>query len=418
MTAEIIAIGTEILLGNIVNTNASFLAETLAALGINTYHQQVVGDNPERLREALKNAFETADLVITSGGLGPTEDDLSKETGAQFMGAKLVMDETARAHIEGYFTKKHLIPTPNNWKQAELPEGCTPFYNHNGTAPGFALEKDGRTLIMLPGPPSEIVPMVKECMIPYLRSRSDAVLVSRTLHTAGKGESALEAQFHDQMVSMTNPTLAPYAKEGMVDLRITARAKTEEEALSLIAPVEKDLCDLMGQDVLGIDEDTIESVVVDLLKQRHWTVATAESCTGGWVCGRLVNVSGASDVVNGGLVTYTNEMKQQLLGVKKETLDAYTAVSEQTAGEMAEGAARVFGTDTAVSVTGLAGPGEGMTDSFGKLIPVGTICFGVYVKGKIDTFTVTYRRNRNSNREISTFKALDLLRRCILNDNL
>ena len=411
LTCEIIAIGTEILLGDIVNTNASHMARGLASIGVNTYHQQVVGDNPQRLKEALQEAYQHANVVITSGGLGPTEDDLSKETGAEFFGLPLEMNEKARAHIEAYMNRTRRTITENNWKQAMLPQGCIPLYNDNGTAPGFILDKDQRILIMLPGPPSEIVPMFDEQVIPYLKSFSGQVMVSRTLHICGIGESSVEDKLHDQMLAMKNPTLAPYAKEGIVDLRITAKAATEQEARTMIRPVEDQIRSMFGNYVFGADEDTLEGTVVNLLEKRGWKIATAESCTGGWVSGRIVSFPGASAVLEGALVTYSNEAKMEHLNVRKETLDAYGAVSEQTAREMAEGAAKAFHTETAVSTTGIAGPTGGSREK-----PVGTVCSGLYVNGKVSAKTVHFSRRRNSNRQLAAVQALNLLRLAILEE--
>ena len=409
LTAEIIAIGTEILLGDIVNTNAAYLARGLASLGINTYHQEVVGDNPARVLETFERAFERANLVITSGGLGPTQDDLSKEMGAQYFGVSLQEDAEARAHIEKYMHRLGRRITDNNWKQALLPEGSIALYNHNGTAPGFILNRDERILIMLPGPPSEMIPMFEEQVLPYLRSLSDDVMISRTLHTSGVGESAVESILHEQMQAMTNPTLAPYAKEGTVDLRITAKAKTKKQALDMIAPVEAEIRQIFGQQVFGADDDTLESVVVELLAERGWHVATAESCTAGWASGQIVNYPGASKVLEGGFVTYSNEAKMNLLGVKQETLEKFGAVSEQTAAEMASGAAKVLGTETAISITGIAGPGGGSPEK-----PVGTVCVGVYCNGKVKTNRYQFSRNREANRRLSVVRALDMLRLFIL----
>lgn len=409
LTAEIIAIGTEILLGDIINTNAAHLSQGLALLGINTYRQQVVGDNPARVKEALEEAYQRANLVITSGGLGPTQDDLSKEMGAQYFGVALKEDPEARAHIEQYMHRLGRKITENNWKQALLPEGSLPLYNHNGTAPGFILNRDERILIMLPGPPSELIPMFDEQVIPYLRTLSEDVMISRTLHICGTGESVVESLLHDQMQEMRNPTLAPYAKEGIVDLRITAKAHSEEEARQMIQPVEEEIRNLFGQQVFGADGQTLESVVVELLAQRGWKVATAESCTAGWASGQIVNYPGASQVLEGGFVTYSNEAKMALLGVRAETLERYGAVSLETAKEMAEGAARALHTETAISITGIAGPGGGTAEK-----PVGTVCVGVYCNGTVSAEKYRFSRNREANRRLSVVKALDLLRLAIL----
>ena len=413
MRAEIIAIGTELLLGNIVNTNAAHLAEGLAAVGIDNYRQQVVGDNPERLTEALEAAYKRAEIVITSGGLGPTGDDLSKETAAAYFDRALVMDEKARDHIREYMDNLGRRATENQWKQAMLPEGAIPLYNTNGTAPGFILEADGRTLIMLPGPPSEIVPMFDLQVLPYLREKSGSMLISRTIHLTGIGEAAIESELHEEMLTMSNPTLAPYAKEGIIDLRISAKAESEEKAREMIEPVEAMIRQRFGNYVMGADDDTLESVVVTLLKERGWKIATAESLTGGWVAGRIVSFPGASEVFEGGFVTYSNEAKIALLGVKPETIEKYGVVSEEVAGEMARGAAEKLGCEVAVATTGVAGPTGGTEKT-----PVGTVCFGVYVKGRIETSTVRYTRNRNSNRDFSVVGALNRVRVGILNDNI
>ena len=409
LTAEIIAIGTEILLGDIVNTNAAYIARGLASLGINTYHQEVVGDNPERVLQTFERAFERSNLVITSGGLGPTQDDLSKEMGARYFGVSLKEDAEARAHIERYMHRFGRTITENNWKQALLPDGSIALYNYNGTAPGFILTKEERTLIMLPGPPSELIPMFDEQVLPYLRSLSEDVMVSRTLHICGVGESAVESILAEKMQQMTNPTLAPYAKEGIVDLRITAKAKSNEAALAMIQPVEEEIRAIFGNQIFGADEDTMESVVVELLAKRGWHIATAESCTAGWASGQIVNYPGASKVLEGGFVTYSNEAKMALLGVKKETLEQYGAVSVETAAEMAIGAARALHTETAISITGIAGPGGGTEEK-----PVGTVCIGAYCNGKIQTRRYQFSRNRAANRHLSVIRALDLLRLFIL----
>lgn len=411
LQAEIVAIGTEILLGDIVNTNASYLARGLARLGINTYHQEVVGDNPERLTRTLAHCYESSNLVITSGGLGPTGDDLSKETAAAYLGARLVMDEKAREHIESYLTRRGREVTPNNWKQAMLPEGCVPFYNDNGTAPGFALEKDGKILIMLPGPPSELVPMFDRQVLPYLSRYTDTVMVSRTLHLCGPGESYIESRLHEDMMKMTNPTLAPYAKEGTVDLRITAKASSRQQAQNMILPVEQKIREMFTEAVFGADSDTMESVVAGLLKGKGYRMATAESCTGGMAAARMVNFPGVSDVFNGGIVSYSNEAKVHLLGVSPSTLDRYGAVSEQTAREMAAGACKALNAQAAVSTTGIAGPGGGTAEK-----PVGTVCFGVCVNGKISSYTYHFARQRNSNRLLASVCALNLLRLALLHE--
>ncbi|MBR3393273.1 MAG: competence/damage-inducible protein A [Firmicutes bacterium] len=407
LKAEIIAIGTEILLGDIINTNASYIARGLALLGIDTFHQQVVGDNPARVKQAFEEAYRHANLVITSGGLGPTEDDLSKEMGAEFFGVPLYMDEIAKDHIAGYMLRRGRTITNNNWKQAMLPEGCIPLYNDNGTAPGFILSKDEKILIMLPGPPSEIIPMFDDQVIPYLRSISDEIMISRTLHICGMGESAVEDKLHDEMISMKNPTLAPYAKEGIVDLRITAKASSEEECRDMILPVEEHIREMFGDLIFGADGETLTDAVLQLLRDHDLTVSAAESSCGGLITDRFVRQSGVSDRLIGSVTAYSNPSKISLLGVKEDTLAKYGAVSEETAIEMAEGAARIFGTQAAVAETGIA-------EQTSSSKPSGMVCVAVKVGDRIESETMVFSRRRNSNRELAAVYSLNLLRRVLM----
>ena len=357
-TAELIAVGTELLLGNIANTDAQMLSKGLSALGINVYYHTVVGDNPQRLKAAVEVAKGRADIIITTGGLGPTCDDLTKNVLAECFGRKLVYDEASAQRIRDYFQQLHpgRPMTENNLQQAYLPEGCTIFSNDWGTAPGCAFEADGVRVIMLPGPPNECTPMFEHRAVPYLQALADGVIASRTLKIFGMGESAVEARLRDRMNALTNPTLAPYAKTGEVELRITAKAATVEEARALIVPVEKEVRDIFGPLVYGADVASMEEVVLGLLKEKGLTMGTAESCTGGLVAKRLTDLSGASAVFKGGVVSYTNEVKAGVLGVPQEMLDEFGAVSAQVAQAMAQGARKVLGCDLAVSLTGVAGP--------------------------------------------------------------
>ena len=357
-TAELIAVGTELLLGNIANTDAQMLSKGLSALGINVYYHTVVGDNPQRLKAAVEVAKSRADIIITTGGLGPTCDDLTKNVLAECFGKKLVYDEESAERIRDYFQRLHPggTMTENNLQQAYLPEGCTIFSNDWGTSPGCAFEADGVRVIMLPGPPNECTPMFEHRAVPYLQALADGVIASRTLKIFGMGESAVEAKLRDRMNALTNPTLAPYAKTGEVELRITAKAATVEEARALIVPVEKEVRDIFGPLVYGADVASMEEVVLGLLKEKGLTMGTAESCTGGLVAKRLTDLSGASAVFKGGVVSYTNEVKAGVLGVPQEMLDEFGAVSAQVAQAMAQGARKVLGCDLAVSLTGVAGP--------------------------------------------------------------
>ena len=357
-TAELIAVGTELLLGNIANTDAQMLSKGLSALGINVYYHTVVGDNPQRLKAAVEVAKGRADIIITTGGLGPTCDDLTKNVLAECFGRKLVYDEASAQRIRDYFQRLHpgRPMTENNLQQAYLPEGCTIFSNDWGTAPGCAFESGGVRVIMLPGPPNECTPMFEYRAVPYLRALADGVIASRTLKIFGMGESAVEAKLRDRMNALTNPTLAPYAKTGEVELRITAKAATVEEARALIVPVEEEVRDMFGPLVYGADVASMEAVVLGLLKEKGLTLGTAESCTGGLVAKRMTDLPGSSAVFKGGVVSYTNEVKAGVLGVPQAMLDEFGAVSAQVARAMAQGARRVLGCDLAVSLTGVAGP--------------------------------------------------------------
>ncbi|MBR6652112.1 MAG: competence/damage-inducible protein A, partial [Anaerotignum sp.] len=321
MRAEIMAVGTELLLGDILNTNAQFLAQELANLGIEVYYQTVVGDNPQRLKDTIYHAFSRADLIITTGGLGPTEDDLTKETAAEYFGVDLVLDEKALARIQAFFDRIGRPMTENNVKQAMVPatNGIV-LYNDNGSAPGIIIEKDGKTIVMLPGPPKETIPMFLNQVKPYLAQKQEYTFISRILRVANVGESAMAAQVQDIMDAQTNPTIAPYAKDGEAILRITAKAKDEAEANAMIDPVAARLKERLGDAVYAEGETDMQTVVAEMLIEKKLTVAVAESCTGGMIASRLIEYPGISEVLLEGCVTYSNDAKMRRLGVKAETL--------------------------------------------------------------------------------------------------
>lgn len=374
-TCEILCVGTELLLGDIVNTNAAYLSRRLAELGISVYHQSVVGDNPERLKKALSEAAQRADLIITSGGLGPTYDDLTKETIAEFFGRRLIRNEEILASITSHFTEMGRKMTENNKKQADIPEGAIVIKNDYGTAPGVIIEDDekGTTAIMLPGPPRELEPMFLYEAMPYLMKRSGNVLVSRNINIFGMGESSVENILRSLMESSENPTVAPYCKEGEVRLRVTAKAENSEKAYKMCSEtVGKILETEVASAVYGIDTDSIEEELVRRLKESGKTIATAESCTGGLIAKRITDISGSSAVFLGGCVTYANSAKEGLIGVSRESLRRYGAVSEQVALEMARGVRHAVGADIAISTTGIAGPDGGTPDK-----PVGTVWVGI-----------------------------------------
>lgn len=408
MTVELISVGTEILLGNIVNTNAAFLAERIAALGLSCYHQSAVGDNEERLEDAIRLALSRSDLVILSGGLGPTKDDLTKEVTAKVFGKKLVEDAHTKERIQAYFERIHSSKiTSNNWKQALIPEGATVVENHNGTAPGLILKgENGKTAILLPGPPNEIKPMFERDIAPYLNRLQPEGIYSKMVKVCSIGESRAETMVADLMDAQTNPTLAPYAKTGEVHFRVTATAKDEETANALMEPMVKELYERFGDKIYTTEEEvTLEEAIVELLKEKNMTVTTAESCTGGLLAGRIMNVAGASAVYNEGYITYSNGAKEKLLGVSGDTLEKYGAVSAETAAEMAKGAANAAGADAALSVTGIAGPDGGSKEK-----PVGLVYVGCFVKGRVRTEEFLFTGNREKNRDYAVVRALTVLR--------
>lgn len=410
MTVELICVGTELLLGNTVNTNAAFIAEKCAMLGLSMYYQSVVGDNPKRLEDQIRTAKERSDVVILSGGLGPTQDDLTKETAAKVMGRALVEDERAHREIEEFMARRSRSITENNWKQAFVPEGCKVLYNPNGTAPGIIMEEGSTRMILLPGPPNELIPMFEEQVYPYLKESQPEIICSRMVKLCGIGESSAETKILDLIEKQTNPTVAPYAKTGEVHLRITAKAASEEEAYRLIAPVEDELQRRFG-DLIYTDDPkvTLEMAVYELLKKNRLTVTTAESCTGGLLAGRLINVPGISEFLKEGYVTYSNEAKQKLLGVPEDILQQYGAVSSQTAEAMAAGGARAADADIGIAVTGIAGPDGGTAEK-----PVGLVYMSCYCKGKLYTQKNQYTGSRSKIREYSVASALTLLRKAIL----
>ena len=414
MTVELISVGTEILLGNIVNTNAAYLSEQCAALGIDLYYEVSVGDNEERLAEAVRGAMSRADIVILTGGLGPTKDDLTKEVTASVLGRDLVEDKHTRERIEDYFKKLNGKKiTENNWKQAQIIEGAIVLDNENGTAPGLIVEtEDSKRIILLPGPPNEMMPLFKKKVFPYLNKLHPSVLYSKMVKICGIGESMAETLIADMIEKQTNPTIAPYAKTGEVHLRVTAGADSIEKARQLVKPVVKELKKRFGDNVYSTDEEeTLEEAVVNLLKRYDLTLVTAESCTGGLLTGRIVNVAGASEVLKEGFITYSNKSKRKYLDVNKATLKKYGAVSAQTAKEMAKGAAIGSDCDTSIAITGLAGPDGGTEEK-----PVGLVYISCYVNEKTVVKEYNFKGNRQKVREASVVAALDLLRRTIISN--
>ena len=411
-TVEILSIGTELLLGNIVNADAQMLSQGLSELGLNVYYHTVVGDNPLRARDAVEIAKKRADIIITTGGLGPTCDDLTKNVLAEAFGKKLVFHEESAQRIRAHFERIGRPFTENNLQQAMLPEGCEVLSNDWGTAPGCAFEADGTHVIMLPGPPSECTPMFRYRAVPYLLKLSEGVIASHTLKFFGIGESLVEARLRDQMNAMTNPTMAPYAKEGECELRITAKAATDEEAQALLKPAVEQVKELFGDLVYGVDVSSLEQTVFQLLKEKNMTIGCAESCTGGLIAKRMTDLSGASQVFKGGIVSYTNEVKANVLGVPQDMLDQHGAVSAPVAQAMAEGARKVLNCDIAIATTGVAGPNK---DDRGN--EVGTMFVAIATKdgAYVRPLTLGTRPMRQRLRTQTAHHAFDLARRYLQN---
>lgn len=408
---ELISVGTEILLGDILNTDAQFLSQELAKLGISVMHQSTVGDNAGRLMSLLDEAAGRSDIIILSGGLGPTPDDITKEVCCEFFGKQMYLHEESLEKMKSFFAERGREMPENNVKQAMLPEGCTVFVNNNGTAPGLAMEKDGVHLLLLPGPPRELKAMFFESAVPYLRQFSDKVIISHNVRTFGIGESAMAEKVSD-LLDLQNPTVAPYAKDGEALLRVTAMADSEEQAEEMCRPVIEEIEKRLGDVVYGIDYTCIEEAVVELLREKGLKIATAESCTGGFIAKRITNVSGSSEVFECGIVSYSNRIKNEVLGVNADDLEKYGAVSETVARQMAEGAVRVSGADIAVSVTGIAGPNG---DGSGK--PVGLSYIGLADRSSSWVKELkTGRTDREYNRYVNASNALNMIRMYIRNE--
>lgn len=403
---EIISVGTELLLGHVTNTDARDISEMLSKIGINVKYHTVVGDNPERLRKCVETAKSRADIIITTGGLGPTCDDLTKQILAEAFGLKLVENKAEREGLYDYirYGKKF---TDNNFTQAMLPEGCTVFHNNCGTAPGCGFEKDGKIVVMIPGPPKECNAMFRESALPYLRKLSEELIVSHSVRIFGLGESSVDDIFAEEMNRMTNPTMAPYAKECDCLLQITAKAKSEAEAEEMIAPVMEHVINRLGDVVYGVDVECIEESVIKLLREKGMTFSAAESCTGGDVARRFTDMPGASAFLKGGVVTYTNEAKAKLLGIDPALIEEKGAVSYEVAKAMAENVRTLLGTDIGVGVTGLAGPdGDGVHE-------VGTVFVSLAVEGEtfVKELHMGAMRTRSFIRRMAGNHIYDMMRR-------
>ena len=411
MNCELISVGTEILLGDILNTNVQYLSKALATLGIGVTHHSTVGDNKQRLLDTLDTAFTRCDAIIPTGGLGPTPDDLTKETCTEYFGKELYLDDKILEEIESYFKLKNIPMPESNKKQALVPEGSIILENNNGTAPGFIMEKDGKIIVILPGPPKEMVPMYRESVEPYLRKFTNEIILSKNIRTFGIGESAMSELVED-LLEGSNPTVAPYAKSGEALLRVTAKAQSEEDAEKLMTPVIDEIKSRLGDYIYGIDCASIEEAVAKLLMERKQTVAFAESCTGGLCAKRLTDIPGTSEIFHCGVVSYSNDIKMKVLGVKAETIEKYTEVSCECAKEMAEGVRLLSDADYGVSITGYAGPGDDEE--------VGLIYIGISSKNETRAVKLLTGHKgascRDYNRLVASSRAFNELRMTILSE--
>ncbi|MGB3692198.1 MAG: competence/damage-inducible protein A [Spirulinaceae cyanobacterium] len=411
MNAEIICVGTELLLGDIVNTNSQYLAQQLASLGIPHYNQTVVGDNPQRLQAAIAVASQRASILIFTGGLGPTPDDLTTETIAGFFKTPLVEKPEIVEDITAKFAQRGREMTPNNRKQALLPKGATILSNPTGTAPGIIWQPEANlTLFTFPGVPSEMKRMWQETAVPYLKSQGwgQEIIYSRSLKFRGIGESALATKVAD-FFSLKDPTVAPYASGGEVKLRISTKAKSQTAAVAAIAPVEAKIKEIAGLDYFGADEDTLASVVGELLQKNQQTISVAESCTGGGLGAMFTSVAGSSNYFRGGVIAYDNQIKESLLRVKKSDLEQFGAVSAVVAQQMALGVKKQFNTHWSLSITGIAGPGGSTKDK-----PVGLVYIAIaQPNGEVESFPHHFapEKTRDTIRYFSACQALDILRR-------
>lgn len=409
MKSAILSVGTELLFGQIVNTNAAFLSQQLNLLGFDVMYHYTVGDNPKRLQEMVQVAFQDCDLILTTGGLGPTQDDLTKEIVCRTMGDQLTLHQPSMDRLVAYFKKQNREMTENNKKQAYLPSRATVFDNDAGTAPGFALEKDGKHMICMPGPPREMTAMFKGKVLPYLEEKSESTIYYRMLRAFGIGESMLETKLLPLINKQTDPTLATYAKEGECSLRIASKRASREEAKQAVDDMLEQVKAIVGERIYSYDDEELVNVVAKKLMEQGLTLSSAESCTGGMFAAAMTGISGISQVFDRSIVTYSNQAKMQELGVKKETLAAFGAVSEETAREMAEGLFKVSGSDICVSVTGIAGPDGGSPEK-----PVGLVFIGCHYQGKTICRKVQMRNvSRNWNRNYAVLSMLDVINKLI-----
>ena len=410
MICEIISVGTELLLGNIINTNAQYLSQKISELGFNVYYHSVVGDNMERLIEQIKLSRSRADIIITTGGLGPTDDDITKSGLCGALGTELVLHKESLEKIKRFFNRTDKEMPEINIRQAYVPMGGRIIENNNGSAPGVIYEDKEKIFILLPGPPGEMKPMFDNNVFPFLKDKSNSIIESRTLKVVGIGESSLQVMLQNLLDNQTNPTIALYAKVGEVHVRVTAKTDNKNEANYIIDRMIEKIRGILGENIYGYDDDTIEGTINKLLQRNKKSIAIAESCTGGLVSDRLTNIPGASDSYVNGVVSYSNDAKIKILGVKEDTINNYGAVSNETAAEMAVGIKDISKTDIGLSITGIAGPDGGTREK-----PIGLCYIGLAFKNDVYTYEFYFNGNRMKIKSNASTKALDILRRFLIN---
>lgn len=409
MKCELISVGTELLVGDTLNTNVQFLSRELSLLGIPVYFHTTVGDNPKRLEEAVRIAFNRSDLIITTGGLGPTQDDLTKEVIAELFEKKLIQDEKTKEDLLQYFANREFTMTPNNLKQTFIPETAEILFNPCGTAPGILLREQGRMIIMLPGPPREMTRVFEEAVLPILKQDNNQLVISRYYNLSDIGESAAEDRLLDLIDTQINPTIATYAKMGEVLIRITANGNDENEINALLDQYEAIMLSRFEDNIFTFSKESLQETVCKLLMTENISLATAESCTGGLIASQLTEYPGISKVFETGLVTYSNEAKINLLGVKRDTLEVYGAVSAETASEMCENLQNISKAMISVAVTGIAGPDGGSAEK-----PVGLVYIGVCYKGKTDIYQYHFNGERKVVQQKTANKVFHLIRKTIV----
>ena len=404
MKAEIVAVGTELLMGQISNTNAQFLSQKLPAVGIGVYYHSVVGDNAKRLKETLSLAMKRSDVIVLTGGLGPTQDDLTKETVAEVLGLKMIFDEESAANIKEYFSKQNKEMIGSNLKQAYFPAGAIILYNDKGTAPGCIIESDGKVIIMLPGPPNEMIPMYNKCVEPYFSEKSVEKLASSYVKIIGMGEAKVESVLMPLIDNQQNPTFATYAKTGDVTLRITASAKKKEDAGKILERAVSEVRNIIGKNIYSTSGETPEEVLIKRYIAQGKTIATCESCTGGLLAEMLTRVPGASGIMEYGFVTYSNDAKHNLIGVPYEVLNEFGAVSKETVEQMCYGLKNISGASTCISISGIAGPDGGTPEK-----PVGLVYIGILFENEMKCFECCFNGSRERIRVLAAMKVLEEL---------